>query len=377
VVARLLIFGVNPVDLEGVLARLESVPLLNAKMLETRWLSEWGALAQSWERRASDALLRGYKKTAYVCRFHASVCNLARFLVNTADMTLKRAVYSDFAQSHRETLELLPTPVNEIDISCEGQFKISAQLYLPEGEGPHPCVVVFAGLGSCKEEMVVLARALVERGLAALVPDMPGCGATLWSHGVSCSMNAIEQAIDGLARFVVEHSALDDSALGAVGLCMGGGYAYRAASIDQRFRYVATLFPLFINQVATDSIPQWMRSGPWTAKQTGGADVELFIKQMGAKPTDAPKVPFFMVHGRYDNWMTWDAANALFERVQSPDRELLTIENSPVITGGNATTHAMPVGEQMHWVVPLVADWLACRALPLMTPNAAHVMGAS
>jgi dienelactone hydrolase len=375
VVARLIIFGVNPVDLEGVLARLESAPILNAKMLETRWLSEWGALAQSWERRASDALAKGYKKTAYVCRFHATVCQLARFLINTADMTLKRAVYSDFAKAHREALALLPSPVKEIDISCEGQFKISAQLYLPEGEGPYPCVVVFAGLGSCKEEMVVFARALIERGVAALVPDMPGSGASLWSNGVACSMVAIEQAIDGLVRFVVEHQALDESALGAVGLCMGGGYAYRAASINTRFRYVATLFPLFIDQVALGSIPQWMRSGPWTSLQTGGVDIEPFIQQMGAKPTDVPCVPFFMIHGRYDNWMTWEAANALFERVQHVDRELLTIENSPVITGGNATTHAMPVGEQMHWVVPLVADWLACRAFPLMIPDAARRLG--
>src|SRR5512145_1704985 len=95
VVARLLILGTNPIDLEGVLSRLESSPMLNAKMLETRWLAEWEAQAKEWEQRAEQALARGHLRTAYVCRFYASACGLARFLINTSDMALKRSVYLD------------------------------------------------------------------------------------------------------------------------------------------------------------------------------------------------------------------------------------------------------------------------------------------
>jgi dienelactone hydrolase len=331
-------------------------------MLETRWLAEWEAQAKEWAQRAEQALARGHLRTAYVCRSYASACGLARFLINTSDMELKRSVYLDYAEAHREAMSLLSTPVRQLSVLCASSFELAAQLHLPAGQGPHPCVVVFAGLGSCKEEMVTLARALVDRGVAALVPDMPGCGATLFTHGVPCSMARVEQAIEGLARAVVEHPDLDESATGATGLCMGGGYAFRAVCIDSRYRYAATLFPLFISMVAHGSVPQWMRSGPWTALQTGGLEAEQFIAQMGPQPTDAPRVPFFMVHGRHDNWMTWDAANALLQRVQHPDRELLTLENPPIVTGGNATTHAMPVGEAMHWVVPLVADWLSDRA---------------
>lgn len=362
VVARLLILGVNPMDLEGVLSRLESKPLLNAKMLETRWLAEWSALISLWEERGKTALASGHRATARTCLFHASTCGLAKYLVNTGDISLKTTVYREYAALHRAWADLAPAPVLSLELPLSDGTAMAALLHLPGGPGPHPVAVVFAGLGSCKEEMVTLASALVTRGVAALVPDMPGCGATLFDHGLPCSMPAVERAIHALAEVAFAHPQLDGANLGATGLCMGGGYAFRAASIEPRFRHAGTLFPLFIDMVDPAGIPTWMRAGPWIEKQTGGTDADSFIASMGPAPTDAPDVPFLMVHGRHDNWMTWDSAQALLARVRHPRREFLTIENEPVVTGGNATTHAMPVGEQMHWVVPHVADWMADRA---------------
>jgi dienelactone hydrolase len=365
VVARLLILGVNPMDLEGVFSRLEGKPILNAKMLENRWLAEWATLSDTWKTRAREALAAGHVRTAHTCLFHASTCGLARFLINTADLESKKAVYLDYAATYRETMDHAPAPVQDIAVECPGNFRLAALLHLPAGQGPHPVAVVFAGLGSCKEEMHTIARALVDRGIAALVPDMPGCGASLFNHGVPCSMERVEQAITGLANAVQVHPALDASNLGATGLCMGGGYAFRATALDTRYRYGATLFPLFISMTDMAGVPQWMRSGPWIEMQTGTTDSDRFVASMGPASTDAPKVPFFVVHGRHDNWMTWESATALLARVDNSRRDLLTIESEPVITGGNATTHAMPVGEQMHWTVPLVADWMADRVAEL------------
>ena len=286
----------------------------------------------------------------------------ARFLVNTSELETKSAVYRSFAAIYRDLLDLVPTPVEDLEIRCPGGVRIPALLHLPAGNGLHPCAVVFAGLGSCKEEMHTIARALVERGVAALVPDMPGSGSALFDNGIVCSMERIESAIAGIADAARSHRLLDGSRLGATGLCMGGGYAFRAAALDSRYRFAATLFPLFINMVDKIGIPQWMRSGPWIDYQTGGADPDAFIASMGPAPTDKPRVPFLVVHGRHDNWMTWESARSLLARVDHSRRDLITIENEPVITGGSATTHAMPVGEQMHWVVPTVADWVADRA---------------
>lgn len=361
VVARLLIHGANPMDLEGVLTRVEGKPILNAKMLEARWLSEWDALVETWRARAAEALAGGHRATAATCLQHAASCALARFLVNTSDLGTKTSVYLGYEAIYRELLGVLPVPAQVLEIPCPGGETIPAVLHLPAGEGPHPCAVVFAGLGSCKEEMHTIARSLVERGIAALVPDMPGSGAALFRNGVVCSMKAIENVVAGLADAASAHPSIDASRLGATGLCMGGGYAFRAVALDERYRFGATLFPLFINMVDLVGIPQWMRSGAWIEFQTGGVDADAFIASMGPAATDRPRAPFLVVHGRHDNWMTWDSAKSLLERVDNSRRDMVAIENEPVITGGSATTHAMPVGEQMHWVVPMVADWIADR----------------
>jgi dienelactone hydrolase len=361
VVARLLIQGANPMDLEGALSRLEAKPVPNAKALESNWLSEWGTLQAEWIERAGTALAGGPRATARTCLFHATTCALARFLVNTSDLSLKEAVYRDYAATFRRLCDLSPTPVEDLVVPCRDGSRLSAQLHLPVGEGPHPCAVVYSGLGACKEEMRTLASALVERGVAALVPDMPGSGMTLFEHGSPCAMPLVESAISALADRIESDPRLCSARIGAMGLCMGGGFAFRAVALDGRYRGAALLFPLFVGQTVESGIPSWMRSGPWVAKQVGGVAIEDFMASMVPAPTDRPRVPTLIVHGRHDNWMTWEAARSLHERVESDAKEFLTIEDSPVVTGGNATTHAMPVGEKMHWVAPLAADWTADR----------------
>lgn len=362
VVARLLIHGANAMDLEGALSRLESQPLPNAKTLETKWLAEWERLRTRWIERADAALATGHVATAGTCLFHACTCALAKFLVNTSDLSVKESVYLEYAATFRRAMDLSPTPVEDLVVECPDGTRLAAHLHLPPGPGPHPCTAVFAGLGSCKEEMFTLARALVERNVAALVPDMPGCGATVFVHDNFCSMSRVEAAIRGIADFADADPRLDTSRLGATGLCMGGGYAFRAISIDPRYRHAATLFPLFIGMIDMARVPSWMRSGPWLGRQIGNADPDAFIASMVPSPTDRPRVPFLVVHGRHDNWMTWDSARSLLDRTEHPLKELVTVEDEPAVTGGNATTHAMPVGEQMHWVVPMVADWIADRS---------------
>lgn len=362
VVARLLIHGANPMDLEAAMSRLEAQPLPNAKALETKWLAEWERSRSRWIERSEAARSKGHEATAATCMFHAATCALAKFLVNTSDLSTKESVYLEYAATFRRAMDLSPTPVEEVVVECPDGSRLAAQLHLPGGPGPHPCAVVFAGLGSCKEEMLTLARALVERNVAALVPDMPGCGATLFVHDNSCSMPRVESAIRGLADLAHAHPRLDASRLGATGLCMGGGYAFRAISVDSRYRHAAALFPLFIGMIDIGRVPSWMKSGPWLARQIGNADPDAFIASMVPAPTDRPRVPYLVVHGRHDNWMTWDAARSLLDRIEHPDKELVTIEDEPAVTGGSTSTHAMPVGEQMHWTAPLVADWIADRS---------------
>ncbi len=371
VTTRLLIHGANPFDLERILKRIEQTPLRNARQLETQWLTEWDKLGCTWQERSQSAAMQGQRRTALALGLQAASCRLAQFLINPGDIARRRAIYLDYVRSYRQAAAFFESPVMSVQIPISQRNSLAAHLHLPAGTGPHPCVAVFSGLGSCKEEMNTLARLMAERGVAALVPDMPGSGESLFCEGIPCGSDNLTAAFCGVADFVEQTAELDAARFGTIGLCMGGGYAYRACYEQSRYRWCVALFPLFIDQVDNDKTPQWMKSGEWLELQTGGkSEMELYA-EIGWQDRFTVGCPFFMVHGKHDNWMTLDRAQLLYDRATSPQRKLLVIEEEPAYSTSQAVTHTMPVGEQLCWVGPIVADWIANQAgLSLRSTNA-------
>jgi dienelactone hydrolase len=357
-----LINGINPFDLERVLQRIERTPFRDARQLETTWLSEWDALAVTWQERSQQAGARGERQTALTLGLQAASCRLAQYLINPGDLARRREIYRSYAAGYRLAAGFFPSPVLSVQLPMDKNTSLDALLHLPPGPGPHPCTAVFAGLGSCKEEMSLLSRLLVERGVAALVPDMPGSGESLFGGNITCGSTNLSSAFRAIADFVGQRPELDASRLGTMGLCMGGGYSYRACSEQNRYRWCVSLFPLFVDGATATSVPKWMRSGPWTELQTGGKpEAELFA-EIGWRDSFTIGCPFFLVHGKHDNWMTLDRARLLYEHATSPTREFLVLDEEPAYSTNQAVTHAMPVGEQLWWVGPVVADWIATRA---------------
>jgi dienelactone hydrolase len=357
--ARLLIYGMNPFDLERVLRRMEATPLRNARQMETLWLDAWDGLARAWGERSFEASRQGHSRTAQSLGLQSAACRLAQFLINTGEVSRKRAVYLDYAESYRRAASLCDPPAVPVEIPLDVGSSLAAVLHLPRGSAPHACAAVLSGLGSCKEEMHTLARMLTERGVAALVPDMPGNGESLFHRGVSLGQAQLSSAFRGMLDFVAGRGDLDGSRFGVLGLCMGGGYAFRACAEEPRFRFCATLFPLFLDRVEEGAVPLWMRRGDWFDLQVGGKSPTELVAEVGLRDGDRVACPFFLVHGRHDNWMTLERAMLLFEHAHPSQRRMLVVDDEAAYATGQSLTHSMPVGEQLGWVGPLVADWIA------------------
>jgi len=125
-----------------------------------------------------------------------------------------------------------------LQFEVEGDVVVG-DLYLPEGEGPHAAVIVGGPMTSVKEQVTgVYARALAERGLAALAIDHRHYGESggeprQYEHHAH-KVRDLRAAVGALAG----HDAVDAERVGAVGVCLGTGYVLWAALDEPRVKAV-------------------------------------------------------------------------------------------------------------------------------------------
>ncbi|WP_119394494.1 alpha/beta hydrolase [Salinibius halmophilus] len=352
VTTRLTLFGTNPVDIEAALQHIEAAKILRATDLETHWQDFWQAKAQRYLTLAKQS-----PSKLGSSRFHALVthCMHAMFLINYHNQATKRQHYQAFAEHYQASLL---HHVEHISLPLNDQQQISALLHLPKHSSPYACTILFAGLGSCKEEMQMLVEPMLARGIAVLVPDLPGCGTSIYQSQIPCTREQVDTAVKAAVDYVANRSDIEANKIGTAGLCMGGGIAFMAATADSRITYCATLFPLLISEVDQANIPQWMTSGHWFELVSGGQDKHAFIESMGLPDNATTDANFLMIHSQHDNWMTEEMALEAFYQKAKGQRQQITVTDAPVISALDGATHAMPVGEQMHWCKEVMADWI-------------------
>jgi dienelactone hydrolase len=359
VITRLLIYGVNPIDVEYVVSTVETTKHLNARSLERSWLDEWEKKAKHYADLGTRAAYAGSDISASEFFFLAAQCYYAVFLVNFAGIEEKKRVYALYADFYEKSMSFSNAKVERFDIPLPGDSSLPGYLHLPTDTAgkSNACIIVFSGLGSSKEEMHMLARPLAARGITAFVPDMPGNGEALFSRNIKCRYKTLESAFKAIPETLAKKPGLEKAKFGVYGLCMGGGYAHRAASSNPIYSLCVTLFPLFITSVGADATPQWMRQGDWYEYQTGGIAPSDFLGEMRGLENGSLSCPFFFIHGEHDNWMTIEKAEKLFDNARG-EKEKLIVTSEPVFSSGEKATHTMPVGEQLHWIRHVAADWI-------------------
>lgn len=363
VITRLLIYGVNPIDTEYVVSKVEKVNHLNSRSLENSWAGEWRKKAHYYLSLAENAVEADNKLTAGELYMQAAQCFYAVFLINMASVGDKKKVYEEYSVFFKKSLHLRGVNVNDRNIILSGGKVLRGHLYFPATgvSGKKICTIIYSGLGSCKEEMYTLASPLLDRGVSVFIADMPGNGETLFSNDVTCNINVLEETFTAIPQQLCEVPELDGYKFGAYGLCMGGGYAVRAACKDTRYAFCATLFALLISKVEANSTPQWMKQGEWAKMQMGNIPSDQFIDEMRLLENGTFNAPYFFIHGKHDNWMSLESALEFCKRSQGNVRQLI-VETEPVFSNQQIVTHTMPVGEQLHWVRHVVADWIVTVA---------------
>ena len=113
--------------------------------------------------------------------------------------------------------------------SFASDVPLAGTLVLPEGDGPHPCVVLLHGRG-CWERATSKARALARYRVAAMAYDERGTG----ESGGECATQTFEQRVadaEAALRFAAAHPSIDRGRIGVQG-GSAGAWTAQALALD-------------------------------------------------------------------------------------------------------------------------------------------------
>lgn len=200
---------------------------------EINWFDFWMARADHYEAVADEALLAGHTHTAgYWLWVGSMAAQYAQFL--WFDERRPRGQKRKAELYHRAA-PLLDPPAERIDLPID-ETTIIGYLRLPKGASRGtalPCAVLLGGLESTKEESYMFENLLLERGVATFTFDGPG-------QGEMFEDVALSGDYDRYTTRILDHlltlDSIDADRIGVLGRSLGGHYALRAASVDQRFR---------------------------------------------------------------------------------------------------------------------------------------------
>ena len=235
-------------------------------------------------------------------------------------------------------------------------------IHLPDaGQGPAPGVVLTGPFTGVKEQVVgTYARRLADAGFAALAFDHRGFGESGGRRGHEDSAGKLADLRAAVA-FLLGHPAVDAGRLGLLGVCLGGGYAVRAAAFDPRVRAVAGVAGAYNSPAAfaaamgidayRAALGRFLAAGPdermpavspdgpaamggrepweyygtersssphWANEVTVASLYELMTLDTLSSADLLERTPLLVVHGTTDDYCRPDGAQAVFDRSPGP-----------------------------------------------------------
>ncbi len=170
--------------------------------------------------------------------------------------------------------------------------RVAGMLFLPQGAGKFPAVIMCHGAGDRKEEYYPLAEFLSANGFAVLCIDMHGHGESGGARG-HVKMSEWVQDLRGAIDHLERDPRIDKEKIGAFGLSSGGTVILETAIVDKRLKSLVAL-----DATVRDSLPMLQSLAFRTLVAIGsikkfftGSDWRISLKMFGEmKLAEDPKV---------------------------------------------------------------------------------------
>jgi 2,6-dihydroxypseudooxynicotine hydrolase len=309
------------------------------------WCSAWSAVAAEHEQLGRDALAAGRTISAGEHLSQAAVYfHFAKFLF-VDDMDQMRTAHERAVRCLTDALPYLDPPGRRVEIPFESS-RMAGVLRLPAGHGPHPVMIMIPGLDSAKEELRSTEDLFLERGIATFSVDGPGQGEAEYDLAIRGDWEVPGAAI---IDQVSAEDGIDPDRIGVWGVSLGGYYAPRVASGDDRVRACIALAGPYSFADDWDSRPILTREA--FRVRSKSPDMETARRKAGeltlAGRAGLIKCPLLAVMGKLDRLIPWQHAQRLVDEAGG-DARLLLLEQ-----GNHGCANLAPFHRQA------TADWAA------------------
>jgi dienelactone hydrolase len=309
------------------------------------WCAAWSAVAAEHELLGRDALAAGRDMSAGAHLSQAAVYfHFAKFLF-VDDLDQMRAAHLNAVRCLNDALPYLDPPGRRIEIPFDGA-QLAGVLREPAGDGPHPVVIMLSGLDSAKEELRSTEELFLARGLATFSVDGPGQGEAEYDLAIRGDWEVPGAAI--IDRLSAEPS-LDENRIAVWGVSLGGYYAPRVASGDDRVRACVALAGPFNFAGNWDNLPVLTREAfRVRSKSPDSRAARAVAGQLSLEGrASLIRCPLLVVMGKLDRLIPWTEAARLVEEAGGP-AELLLLEE-----GNHGCANLSPFHRYR------TADWVA------------------
>jgi 2,6-dihydroxypseudooxynicotine hydrolase len=290
------------------------------------WCAAWSEVAAEHEQLGRDALAAGRDMSAGAHLSQAAVYyHFAKFLF-VSDLGQMRAAHMSAVACLTDALPFLDPPGRRVEIPFDGSHLVGI-LRLPTwqpGEEPPPVMIMIPGLDSAKEELRSTEELFLERGIATFSVDGPGQGEAEYDLAIRGDWEVPGGAIIDCLQ---NEPGVDPGRIGVWGVSLGGYYAPRVASGDDRVKACVALAGPYDFAGNWHNLPILTREAFRVRSKSPDPDTararaaELSL----AGRAEQIRCPLLAVMGRLDRLIPWLDAQRLVDEAGGP-AELLLLE---------------------------------------------------
>ena len=280
---------------------------------------EW--LGERNLRRARMAHEAGHMLSTRSFYRNASACFRFGQVSLPGESEHKRGMYRRLIEAFAAAGALDDPPIQKVEVPYRGGA-LCGWLLLPPGIEAPPVVIVVGGLDGWREEYHSGAQYLVERGIAALLVDMPGQGETRLFHRLYLTPD-VSDAFSRLVDFLLWDGRVG-TCVGIWGNSFGGLLAAWAASADSRIQAICVNGSPALPVEGLDRFPPLLSIVGTLVGTTDLERVRAVLGQLTFTPeANQIECALLQLHGGLDTICPLEIALPIYEHAPSADKQII------------------------------------------------------